>query len=673
MSYNVQSALDGRGHSRHDGLFHGARIQLMFESFEKAGWDFIGLQETRLKGDAIRTTARYICVQSSAVHGQLGVALWIAKKWKGAGGQSLAAKHFTVLHSDPRLLLVRCCSQAFKADFCVAHAPQKGSGPAVCGEWWQNPNSVLASLSRDSHPLILFIDANASTGATATHAIGTHGAEPEDLNSQSFEDLLLRRRLWLPATFEHCHEGSTHTFRSKPEGNPHRLDYIAIAQTWTPACVISSHVVYDMDLAQKAEDHFPVVLDVRIVVQGRRKSGDKAMAWDHGDRSKLRHLAATFSAPAWDVSVDEHAKQVTHQLQLLQRQVFPKVKAVPRKPFISEHSWQLICQRNTNRALLRDLDAKERRALLHDVFVAWSCSCEVNTGVEARSTGCSPVFAARVVKLQAAVRHRNLCTQLRQALAQDKAKHIAKVADRCIDAFHAHDARKAYQALQMFRQNAKNVKRQAQALPKLELADGTLASDAQERADRWLHYFAEVESAEPVPRELLPILAHEQPRPGLGQLLDSAGGCVPTMLEWEGAMRAGKARKDPGPDGIRQELCHLHVTTVSSLSFALFLKVSLCQQEPLRYKGGLLAALYKGKGEHSKCSSSRSILLSNTGQKVAFLPTKRGPPIRAESTAARTGRRCPQPHAGSCSDGHPSPRHACPGLEETGGRYLLRC
>ena len=614
VSYNVQSALDGKSKHKDGQQLCGARLQLMFESFDQRHMDFIGLQETRLKGDARRTTARYSCVQSSAVQGQLGVALWIARRWRGAGGQPVAATHLTVLHSDPRLLLVRCCSQAIKADFCVAHAPQKqkGQGAAVCSEWWKTAVSLLTSLARDSHPLILFIDANASIGAAATSAFGTHAAEPDDMNSQSFEELLLRRQLWLPATFEQCHEGPSHTFVSKPEGNPHRIDYVAVVQAWTPACVASSHVLYDLDVAQRADDHFPVVLDLRISVRGCRRLDGTARAWEHGNSSKLRDLVKGCEVPVWDTSVDAHAQLVTQQLQLLQRKVFPKASLRPKKTFVSKESWQLIQQRNASRAWLRRLDAKEHVARVRVVFTAWRWTCSVGCAQEVAQACSGAVFSARAAKVQAVVKYKGLCAQLRQALLGDKAAHIAKVAARCVDGFSEQNTRKAYQALQVFRQNAKNVKRQAHALPKLELADGTLANTAQERADRWLQHFSEVESAEPIPRELLPMLAHEQSRPVLGQVLNSHGGFIPTLLDWERAMRAGKPRKHPGPDGIRQELCHLHVPSIASLSYALFLKVALCVQEPLRFKGGLLTALYKGKGEHSKCSNSRSILLSNT-------------------------------------------------------------
>ena len=64
VSYNVQSALDGKARNGTHHTNYGARLQLMFETFDMHGWDFVGLQDTHLGGDTLRSTARFICAQS---------------------------------------------------------------------------------------------------------------------------------------------------------------------------------------------------------------------------------------------------------------------------------------------------------------------------------------------------------------------------------------------------------------------------------------------------------------------------------------------------------------------------------------------------------------------------------------------------------------------------------
>ena len=110
-----------------------------------------------------------------------------------------------------------------------------------------------------------------------------------------------------------------------------------------------------------------------------------------------------------------------------------------------------------------------------------------------------------------------------------------------------------------------------------------------------------------VPRELLPVVASEDKGPDRLSWVSNSKGCIPTLHQWEAARR-----KHPGPDGIKAELIKLDVPTIAKASFSLVVKMALCCQEPLRFRGGLLAALYKGRGAHRDCNNSRSILLANT-------------------------------------------------------------
>ena len=365
-----------------------------------------------------------------------------------------------------------------------------------------------------------------------------------------------------------------------------------------------SRVDYQLDLAQRADDHFPVIVDLRLALSGGKGPSSATLAWTRGDSDKLKQLAPQ--------CVDAHATQVTQQLQFLQEKVFPRVKRAPKKPFVSATSWQLILRRNSNRKRLQSLDEDERLVRLKRIFELWRTFPRDTRAAQVSFTLQPTLFTVQAAKASLCFQQKGLCKQLRKALAQDRwttlRRWLVDVLMPSMKMIHVEPIRPCRslgKAPAML-----SVKRKA--MPKLELENGTLAQTAQEKADRWLQFFSEVESAEPIPRELLTILADEQQRPDQDHVICCEGACVPTLLDWEAAMRKGKPGKHPGPDGIRQELCRLHVPTVSAVSYALFLKVSLCGQEPLRFKGGLLTALYKGRGDHSKCSNSRSILLSDT-------------------------------------------------------------
>ena len=211
------------------------------------------------------------------------------------------------------------------------------------------------------------------------------------------------------------------------------------------------------------------------------------------------------------------------------------------------------------------------------------------------------------------------CYEVWCAVKHDKVESIQRVAEKCHSAMMHQQYRDTYRALKLFRPASKTVRRGARPLPQVALEDSGLAVTPQQISDRWLEHFAQVEAAEVVPKELLPILARDGQEQRVDEFICSTGGCVPTLVQWEQALRRAKTRKNAGPDGIKAEFLRLKVLTLARATYSLILKTSMCCDEPLRYKRGLLAALYKGRGSHAECSSSRScwpIHLESSGTRV---------------------------------------------------------
>ena len=85
---------------------------------------------------------------------------------------------------------------------------------------------------------------------------------------------------------------------------------------------------------------------------------------------------------------------------------------------------------------------------------------------------------------------------------------------------------------------------------------------------------------------------------------------VPTLVEWEGTFRKLKSRKAPGWDGPSTDHLQLALPQLSLLTYPLALKAASTGSEPLRWRGGQAIPLYKGKGDPTKPTSHRSILVS---------------------------------------------------------------
>ena len=608
-SYNVQTALDADCFDPDERLYGGAKINLMQEVFAAQGWTIVGLQETRLGGAGIRTNQRYMSIQSGSVQGNLGVALWISRQWPDPfPREPFQARHLAVLHADPRRLFVRCISDCIKLDVCVCHAPHRGRGTRECEEWWDATDHLLAKFASPSIPMIFLSDANARGGAPGCDQVGGVGAEECDVNGVALQDLMCKHSMWIPSTFEQCHVGGTHTFIAVRDQSHHRNDYIAIPDCWGFGCVVQSRVEYSVDIGQKSPDHFPVVLECRVPFgrAGRRKSATRQRQWDVANVQVFDCIMDACPQPQWECSVDLHADILTRHLQHVQQKVFARRRQRPIKPYISPQTWALIKARGSLKAQLVQHDQRHARVMMSRAFKAWHGSLNEAQ----RLTG-----LLETSRRQHAVRVRvysQSCYDVRAAVKLDKANYLQEVAAKCHMAMTQHQSRQVYQALKFFRPPSKNVRRKGGPLPQVALEDGSLAVTPQQISDRWLEHFAQVEAAEVVPRELLPMVAHDGHERSAVECICSVGGCVPTLVQWEQALRKTKLRKHPGPDGIKSELLRVKVPTVARATYSLILKTSMCCAEPLRYKGGLLAALYKGRGAHADCSNSRSILLANT-------------------------------------------------------------
>ena len=97
------------------------------KAFAAQGANLIGLQESRVKRQGVRQLSSYFCFVSGATKaGQLGCELWVSKDCPiQVAGRDIYPKptHFTVLHADPRRLIVSWQVLGAILDIVVFHAP----------------------------------------------------------------------------------------------------------------------------------------------------------------------------------------------------------------------------------------------------------------------------------------------------------------------------------------------------------------------------------------------------------------------------------------------------------------------------------------------------------------------------------------------------------------------
>ena len=145
------------------------------------------------------------------------------------------------------------------------------------------------------------------------------------------------------------------------------------------------------------------------------------------------------------------------------------------------------------------------------------------------------------------------------------------------------------------------------------MSDGTVAASYEAGRARWLEHFAEQELAVVLRPAELAESFHEQlamrvPR----DWAEGAGGCAaPTLAKLEAGFRRAHKGRAPGLDGIPDDLLAVLPCEMARVWHPLMVKMTIRVQEPLAFKGGRFAELFKGKGDPRECGLSRSIFLAS--------------------------------------------------------------
>ena len=208
-----------------------------------------------------------------------------------------------IVHADPRRLLARIDHPMLQCHVLSMHAPQSGRPLSERTQWWADTQEIANTHCRNI-PLIVLIDANAKSGPHRPPIV----FDKDDVcsaNTNLFLDFLHAQELCLPCTSQ-SHTGPTATWTSPDGMHDHRIDYVAIPQTWCSSCVHSC-VLQDLDPGNAHEDHQAVGLQLcwqeDIAVQPARAKGASFQRTAIGPNRQ--HIACAEIKPApWSTDIE---------------------------------------------------------------------------------------------------------------------------------------------------------------------------------------------------------------------------------------------------------------------------------------------------------------------------------------------------------------------------------
>ena len=311
-----------------------SKLENLLRQMDFAKVQFFAVQETRLKRLASRNDDRYLLYHSPAsAQGHFGILVGISKSapiGRSSDGRSIfiTDKDVSIVHSDPRRLLLRIHGPQFRCLLLAGHAPHTGQAQTEIEEWWTNTQRCIPACY-SQWDLVCLLDASARVGAESTHHIGHWDAEDADEKAQAFIDFVTAQNLLLPSTFEEYHRGPSTTW-AHSRGAERRIDYVAVPERWKNHS-LQSWVQQDFASAITCDDHKPVHLQVQFSQEVA------SLVKPRFSKAKLLNLSETLALDSfaqgkevdWHVDVHSHAEALQQALydDLAAQTTFPQRQA----------------------------------------------------------------------------------------------------------------------------------------------------------------------------------------------------------------------------------------------------------------------------------------------------------------------------------------------------------
>eukprot|EP00439_Symbiodinium_sp_Y106_P030942 s90_g3.t1 len=550
---------------------------------------FLGLQECRQDAPPVSKWGSCWRFASPPVGGQFGCQLWVrdvpAYGW---------AKHcFEVVFRHHRLLVVFGRMTACSIAFFVGHSPTATAPRAEREEWWTLLKTRIAALPSGFVPVFM-LDANARfmlQGAVEA---------PVGPNGEALSEIV--EAFGLARSRAHATDGTPRYTWAPPVGSragPACLDYLLWPAAWSdgvqdvgPVDILDEHA---------GIDHRPVLarMSVTVVRQPNGSVFDRAaMCTDQG-RAKLKSIFLDAPRIPWHVSVDDHLLCLNRYLQCSFREAFPRPRYAPRRPTISQRTWELLSERRVQRRIFRRQAHLFQRWVVAKCFAAWSTNRTCDAARTCRRVRGFDTAAARHIAAM-----RNLTRALRQAHRHDEAEFT-----RCMFA-RARATRPVGIAkhLRTVLKSGRSGRIPAASIT-LNTPEGVVRDPALVKR-AFADHFAQTEKA--VPGTLTD--ARHQHDEG-----DVPGSCAlettPTLVQLAAAFAAMKDGKACGISQLPAEAYSKCPLQAALLHFPLLLKIHSRQIFPSLWAGILACAIPKpGKDAHC-VTGYRSVALAEPAAK----------------------------------------------------------
>ena len=603
-TYNVGSLQRTRGQDDHTGMCPQEYLRRQAQSH---GISCLMLQETRARTSGMILSDTHIRLIAASQNGSGGTEIWLAKRSSTGGALGIKQSDVLVLLSEPELLCVRVQWPYGLFLLISAHGPHSGYPKQDIEQWWQRLSSIVDRFHTDINAwLVVGIDANTNFEDDFLPHQGGHGlAHHSNPICKHFRTFLQRHDLFLPSTFDDCHQGVTDTWRVNAERKGARCDYVCLPLAWTSSKMTSQNLP-NLDAGTSTFDHMAVGVWCQLSFHKRRrpKSGFDTNKISSQLAAHGHELIPPLLDIPWTCDVHQHAAQFSDITTDWLRQHCGVEKSQPRAAYISSSTWRLRDQRLEVARWIRHLHDFEALHRTRMAVVAWRMQ---RTYAEVAEDVFNLTWDIERMKRRLYGLVRWSRSMLKRSLRADRTGYLEDVA---FQATNDHPGA-LFKHLRTVGIRGKNKRSPIQPLPCLRNLNGELVTTFQQWSEVWRQQFEKQEDGHKRTRQDLLSLCIANQLWDRNVDVPVTWDQIPTLVDLEMSLRQTNTGKAYFDDGVPGELLHYGAHSLAPALYPLLLKQWLFHREALLFKGGILVPAYK-KGDPTDTSNYRSLLVSPT-------------------------------------------------------------
>ncbi|XP_060516932.1 uncharacterized protein LOC132696231 [Cylas formicarius] len=303
-----------------------------------------GISETHWKNSGHYTTeyGNLLICSGNENHSSNGVAFLIHKNFKESilGYEAI----------NDRIITLKVQAKPVNLNLMQIYAPTSTCPQNEIDNFYGILSNTITRMP-NREPLIVLGDFNAKIGETKTDThlrtvVGKYGIGERNERGQMLIEFCAENELYISNSHFQHHIRKIYTWRSPDGHTRNQIDYVLIKRRWKS----SIRDVKTYPGLDCGSDHNALVAEICLRLQRNKRRPPKTNPWYNGKNEIFQNavkdnLDKISQEKINQMNSDELWTEMKHSIELAAESVKPD-KNQPRKPWITQSTWEMISERN---------------------------------------------------------------------------------------------------------------------------------------------------------------------------------------------------------------------------------------------------------------------------------------------------------------------------------------